>query len=157
MADYTRLSDTISATEGEAYITIDGVNRKLFEISKVTAQLDLTVQSKRMLGHRMTQHKVCGAEGTGSMTIYAMTSDYVKMASDYIKTGYMPNIKIQVRNFDSSSTVGTQDAILSGITFKSIPVTTLDDSSEEPVTNDIEFTFDDIDCLELFTLPSNFR
>lgn len=158
MADnYTRLSDTLASTEGEVYITIDGETRKLFEVSKVEATLELTIQSKRMLGHRMTQHKVVGAEGTGSMTVYFMNSQFMKMAIDYIKKGSMSNIKLQIRNYDSASTVGTQDVVLSNIVFGSLPVATLDDSSEDPITVDMDFTFDDVDCLEAFALPDNFR
>lgn len=56
--NYTRLDDTISSHEGKAFATIDGQNRELFELSKLNAQIDLNVISKRMLGHRMTQHKV---------------------------------------------------------------------------------------------------
>ena len=64
MADnYVRLADTISSKEGKAYITINGQNRELFEISSFKAQLDLKAQARRMMGHRMTQHKVVGAEG----------------------------------------------------------------------------------------------
>ena len=84
--NYTRLADTISSKEGKAYININGSNRELFEIVSLKAQLDLTVQSKRMMGHRMTQHKVIGAEGTGSMTMYFMNSDMLRLALDYIKT-----------------------------------------------------------------------
>lgn len=157
MADYTRLSDTLSSSEGEAYITIDGQTRKLFEISKIEANLELTIQAKKLLGHRMTQHKVVGAEGKGSMTIYFMQSEFMQMAINYIREGKMSDIKIQVRNFDSASTVGTQDVILSGVVFGSFPVTTLDDGSEDPITVDLDFTFDDVDCLEAFGLPANFR
>lgn len=85
--NYTRLSDTISSKEGTAIITINGKNRVLFEISSLKAQLDLTVQARRMMGHRMVQHKVVGAEGTGSMTMYFMNSDMLKMAIQYIKSG----------------------------------------------------------------------
>jgi len=86
MADnYVRLADTISSKEGIAYITINGSNRELFEISSLKAQLDLVVQSRRMLGHRMTQHKVVGAEGTGSMTMYFMNSDMLRLAVTYIR------------------------------------------------------------------------
>lgn len=42
----TRLADTISAQEGKAFITIDGVTRELFELSSIKAQLDLVVQEE---------------------------------------------------------------------------------------------------------------
>ncbi|MHB8065150.1 MAG: phage tail tube protein [Ruminiclostridium sp.] len=158
MADnHTRLADTISSKEGKAYITINGANRELFEISSLKAQLDLTVQSRVMLGHRMTQHKVTGAEGTGSMTMYFMNSDMLKLAITYIKEGKYGGLKLQVKNEDSQSTIGTQEVVLSNVLLKTIPVATIDDQSEDPITIDTDFTFDDLEGLSYFNLPENYR
>ena len=155
--NYTRLPDTISAREGKAYITINGQNRELFEISALTAQLDLTVQERRMLGHRMTQHKVVGATGTGSMTIYFMNSEMLNQAVQYLRTGNYKGLKIQVKNEDPQSTVGKQEVVLLNVILATIPVATLDDQSDDPITFDTDFTFDDIEVLESFNLPENYR
>jgi len=155
--NYARLPDTISAHEGKAYITINGQNRELFEISSLTAQIDLTVQERRMLGHRMTQHKVIGASGTGSMTIYFMNSQMLNQAIQYLRTGNYKGLKIQVKNEDPQSTVGKQEVVLLNVILATIPVTTLDDQSDDPITFDTDFTFDDIEVLEGFKLPENYR
>ena len=155
--NYTRLSDTLSAKEGKAYITIDGQNRELFEISALTAQIDLSVQERRMLGHRMTQHKVVGATGTGSMTMYFMNSEMLNQAIQYLRTGNYKGLKVQVKNEDPQSTVGKQEVVLSNVILATIPVTTLDDQSDDPITFDTDFTFDDIEVLEGFKLPENYR
>ncbi|MDC4242435.1 phage tail tube protein [Clostridium tertium] len=155
--NYTRLADTISSKEGKAYININGSNRELFEIVSLKAQLDLTVQSKRMMGHRMMQHKVIGAEGTGSMTMYFMNSDMLRLALDYIKNGKYGGLKLQVKNEDEQSTVGTQEVLLLNVLLKTIPVAVLDADSDDPVTIDTDFTFDDIEGLNYFDLPENYR
>lgn len=155
--NYTRLADTISSTEGKAYITIDGTNRELFEIVSLKAQLDMKVQSKRMLGHRMTQHKVIGAEGTGSMTMYFMNSDMLRLSIDYIKNGKYGGLKLQVKNEDGASTIGSQEVLLLNVILNTIPVTALDTDSEDPLTIDTDFTFDDIEGLSYFGLPENYR
>lgn len=158
MADnYTRLADTISSKEGTAYITINGTHRELFEISSLTAQIDLTVQARRMMGHRMMQHKVVGAEGTGSMTMYFMNSEMLRLAIDYIRDGAFGGIKLLVRNEDPQSTVGKQEVVLLNVILATIPVTTLDDQSDDPITIDTDFTFDNIDGLNYFELPANYR
>lgn len=158
MADnYTRLADTISSKEGKAYITINGENRELFEISKLTAQLELNIQSRNMLGHRMTQHKVTGAEGTGSMTMYFMNSDMLRLAIQYIKEGKYGGLKLQVRNEDEQSTIGAQEVVLLNVLLKTVPITTLDDQSDDPITIDTDFTFDDIEGLSYFDLPESYR
>lgn len=158
MADnYVRLSDTISSKEGKAYITINGQNRELFEISSLTAQLELQVQSRQMLGHRMIQHKVVGAEGTGSMTMYFMNSDMLRLAIQYIKEGKYGGLKLQIKNEDAQSTIGKQEVVLLGVLLNTIPVATLDDQSDDPITVDTDFTFDDIEGLSYFDLPANYR
>ncbi len=155
--NYTRLADTISSQEGKAYITIDGQNRELFEISSLTAQIELNVQERRMLGHRMTQHKVIGASGTGSMTMYFMNSQMLNQAIQYLRTGNYKGLKIQVKNEDPQSTIGKQEVVLLNVILATIPVTTLDDQSDDPITFDTDFTFDDIEVLEGFKLPENYR
>ncbi len=155
--NYTRLADTISGHEGKAFITINGVNRELFEVSSIKAQLDLVVAAKRMMGRRMTQHKVVGAEGTGSLTMYFMNSAVLKQALEYLKTGNRSGIKLQVMNEDPASTVGKQDVVLLNVILNTIPVASLDDGSDDPITVDTDFTFDDIEGLSYFDLPENYR
>jgi len=155
--NYTRLADTISSHEGKAYITINGQNRELFEVSALSAQIDLTVQERRMLGHRMTQHKVVGAAGTGSMTMYFMNSEMLNQAIQYLRTGNYKGLKIQVKNEDPQSTIGKQEVVLMNVILATIPVVTLDDQSDDPITFDTDFTFDDIEILESFKLPENYR
>ena len=155
--NYVRLSDTISSKEGKAYITIDGQNRELFEISALTAQIELNVQERRMLGHRMTQHKVVGATGTGSMTMYFMSSQMLNHAIKYLRTGNYKGLKIQVKNEAPHSTVGRQEVVLLNVILATIPVATLDDQSDDPITFDTDFTFDDIENLQSFRLPENYR
>lgn len=154
---YTRLADTISSHEGKGYITIDGTNRELFELSAITAQIDLTVTAKRMLGNRMTQHKVTGAEGTGSMTLYFANSEIFKQALTYLKKGTYTGITLQVYNEDAQSTVGRQEVVLGNVILATIPVASLDDGSDDPITFDTDFTFDTIEALETFDLPENYR
>jgi len=155
--NYTRLADTINSHEGKAYVTINGQNRELFEVSSLTAQIEYTVQERRMLGHRMTQHKVVGATGTGSMTMYFMNSEMLNQAIQYLRTGNYKGLKLQIKNEDPQSTVGKQEVVLSNVILSSIPAAILDDSSDDPITFDTDFTFDDIENLESFKLPENYR
>lgn len=155
--NYTRLADTLSAKEGKAYITINGQNRELFEISSLNAQIDMVVQERRMLGHRMTQHKIVGANGTGSMTMYFMNSQMLNQAIQYIKTGQFKGFKIQAKNDDPQSTIGKQEVILLNVLPTTFPAAILDDQSDDPITFDTDFTFDDIEALSTFNLPGNYR
>lgn len=155
-SNYTRLSDTITAQEGSAIITINGSNRDLFEISSLRAQLDMVVQERRMLGHRMTQHKVTGTTGSGSATLYFMNSEQLNQAISYINYGTRGSISLKVKNSDPQSTVGVQEVVLRNVIFNTIPVAALEES-DDPITFDSDFTFDEISCLSSFELPENYR
>lgn len=157
MANYTKLDDTLAGSEGSGYITRGGQNRAMFEISKISAYVTLTVTEKKLLGHRMKQHKVAGATGEGSGTFYFMNSDALKEFISYKKNGVYPASTLQFQNEDPQSTVGRQTVTLFNVVFKTIPVAYLDDDSENPITFDSDFTFDDCDCLEAFKLPENMR
>lgn len=153
---YLRLADTISAKEGSAFIIINGVSRPLFEVSTLKAQLDLTVQTRKMLGNRMAQHKIVGAEGTGSMTMYFMNSDMLKLAIGYLSNGNFGTISIRVVNEDPQSSVGSQEVMLNNVLLKTIPVASLDDQSDDPITVDTDFTFDSISNMKYFNKPEGF-
>ena len=155
--NYLKLPDTLVSTEGSAYITINGQNRPMFEVSSLNAQIEAGVQGKRLLGHRMTQHKQISGEGTGSGTFYFMNSQMLAEFNSYKKNGIPPSITLQIINEDPQSTVGRQNVALYNVIFANIPVASLDDGSEDPITFDSDFTFDDVELLEKFQLPENYR
>lgn len=155
--NYTKLTDLITGNEGSAYITMDGTNRYFFELSKIDASIEFTVLAKRLMGHRMKQHKVIGAEGKGSMTLYNVSPAALETYNRYIKSGKTPVISIQVTNEDAASTIGRRTVVMRNIVLAKVPVVKLDDSSEELDTTETDFTFDDVDNLESYVLPENLR
>ncbi len=154
---FTKLSDTLNAQGGTAYIIINKSQRPLFELSSLKAQIDYTVTSKRMLGNRMTQHKVTGAEGTGSLTMYFANSQMLNQALAYLSGGTYTGITLKVKNEDPASTIGSQEVALYNCILNTVPVASLDDSSDDPITFDSDFTFDSMEVLSSFVLPENFR
>lgn len=154
---YTKLSDTLSSKEGSAYITINGQNRKMFEISKLEVQLELTINDKQMLGHRMKQHKIVGCEGTGSMTYYFMNSEMANAAIDYVNSGHFEGFTVMATNEDPQSTVGKNEVALYNVIPKKFPLAHIDDSSDDPITVDTDITFDSVSSLSSFNLPTNYQ
>lgn len=157
MANHTKIADLVTGNEGSAYITVDGQNRYFFEMSKIESNIEFTVITKKLLGQRMKQHKVVGAEGKGSMTIYNVSPAALAIYQSYIKTGKIPQISIQTTNEDSSATIGRRTVVMRNVIMEKVPVAMLDDSSEDLNTVDVDFTFDDIDDLESYVLPENLR
>lgn len=154
---YTKISDLVTGNEGSAYITVDGQNRYFFELSKIEANIEFTVVAKKLLGHRMKQHKVVGAEGKGSLTMYNVSPAALEIYKQYIKEGKTPTISIQTTNEDTGSTIGRRTVVMRQVILAKVPVAYLDDSSEELNTTDTDFTFDDLDDLESYVLPENMR
>lgn len=157
MSKYTKISDLVSGNEGSAYITIDGQNRYFFELSKLEANIEFTVIAKRLLGHRMKQHKVVSAEGKGSMSIYNVSPAALAIYNQYVKEGKVPQISIQTTNEDTGSTIGRRTVVMRNIILAKVPVAYLDDESEDLNKMDTDFTFDDVDDLESYVLPENMR
>ena len=51
----TRIENIPMCTEGAGYITINGQNRKLFELSKLSATVEVKTWEKQLLGSRMNK------------------------------------------------------------------------------------------------------
>lgn len=155
--NYTKLADLVTGSEGSAYITVDGQNRYFFELSKIEANIEFTVIAKKLLGHRMKQHKVVGAEGKGSVTMYNVSPAALAIYQKYVKEGKMPQISIQTTNEDAGSTVGRRTVVMRNCILAKVPVAYLEDGSEDLNTVDSDFTFDDVDELESYAFPENMR
>lgn len=155
--NYTKLADLVTGSEGSAYITVDGQNRYFFELSKIEANIEFTVIAKKLLGHRMKQHKVVGAEGKGSVTMYNVSPAALAIYQKYVKEGKTPQISIQTTNEDAGSTVGRRTVVMRNCILAKVPVAYLEDGSEDLNTVDSDFTFDDVDELESYAFPENMR
>ncbi|MFR4578377.1 MAG: phage tail tube protein [Clostridium fessum] len=64
---------------------------------------------------------------------------------------------MQFTNEDPQSTVGRQTVSLFHVVLNTIPLAYLEDDSEDPITFDSDFTFDDCGCLEAFQLPGKYE
>lgn len=155
--NYTKINDLVTGSEGSAYITTDGRNRYFFELSKIEANIEFTVIAKKLLGHRMKQHKVVGAEGKGTVTMYNVSPAALAIYQQYIKEGKTPQISIQTTNEDTGSTIGRRTVVMRNCILAKVPVAYLEDGSEDLNTTDSDFTFDDVDELESYVLPENMR
>jgi len=144
--------DTISGQEGKATAKIGNEIKDMFYIKTLEATVEKNKQEVRTLGKRGVQHKTTGWSGSGSMTIYYVTSEFVRMAKDYIKKGVDTYFTVTVENNDPTSTVGKQTTTLFNVNVNSIPVAKLD-VEDAVLEADLDFTFDDLDLIDEFTQP----
>ena len=89
-----KVENTLNSNEGKGFVTINEKTSELFELTKLEANIELIVSERKILGHRMVAHKVCGAKGSGSITMFFNNSDILKEMINYIKTGKSPKISI---------------------------------------------------------------
>ena len=150
---FLNAGDTISGQEGKATAKINGEIRDMFYIKTLEATVEKNKQEVRTLGKRGVQHKTTGWSGTGSMTIYYVTSEFVRMAKDYVKNGVDTYFTITIENNDPTSSIGKQITTLFNVNVDSIPVAKLD-VEDAVLEADLDFTFDDLDLLQEFNEPN---
>lgn len=150
MAKILKPNDVISGSEGRALVTINGQVHDLFYVKKVEATVTKSKSQIKCVGRRNTGNKTTGWEGSGTLTIYYVTSLFRKLIVDYIKTGKDFNFDMVVENEDPSSATGKQSTALYGCNVDEVMLANLDVDSDG-LEEEMPFTFDDADILTPFT------
>ena len=139
--------DTISGKEGRAYAKINGNNEDLFMAKNIESTVEKAKSEVKAIGKRMTGHKTTGGNGTGSMTLYYLTPLFRDMIKQWKETGF----DMVVENDDPESSAGKQSVLLIGCNLDSTVLAKLDGDSDDPLDEDVDFTFEDFDILTPFT------
>ncbi|MBX4145968.1 phage tail tube protein [Paenibacillus lautus] len=153
MPEFLKAQDTISGQEGRAYLTHNNRNYEMFYIKTLEASVEKNKSEVRTLGRRGVQHKSTGWTGSGTMTIYYVTSFFRQIMYDYIKSGRDAYFDVTVTNEDPSSTIGAQTVTLKGVNLDSVVMASLDTESEA-LEEEVSFTFDDVDMGQSFQEPT---
>lgn len=149
---YLLARDVISGQEATAQAIIDGEIVDLFMAKSIEATFTKRKSEVRTLGKRGTQNKTTGWTGTGTLTVYYVSSVFRKMALDYIKNGKDLYFTLVIVNRDPTSTIGTQTMALYNC---NLDATTLAkfDTEADALDESMSFTFDDAEMLQGFTDP----
>ncbi|WP_055667256.1 phage tail tube protein [Desnuesiella massiliensis] len=150
---FFKFEDAISGQEARAYITIDGRNEELFYAKKIEAKIEKEKAEGKTLGKRGTQSKAKGWKGTGTLTIYYATSLFIDLMLKYVKTGVDTYFDIMVINEDPTSSLGKQTVVLKHCNFNDVTVAAFDTDADF-LSEDMAFTFSDIDLLNKFNNPT---
>jgi len=149
---FLRAGDTISGQEGRAYATINGQVEEMFYIKSLEATIEKQKTEVRTLGKRGTQHKATGWSGSGTMTIYYVTTLFRQLMLDYVRNGKDTYFDVTIVNEDPTSSIGRQTVVLRGVNLDSVVAAKLD-TEAEVLDEDVDFTFDDVDILDSFGKP----
>jgi hypothetical protein len=138
-----RSGNTISGKEGRLFL--DG--EEMAYVKNFEATVEKNKTEVPVLGRRMTGHKTTGASGTGTLTVYKVTSKFVRLIADYVNKGEDPYFTFQEVVDDKASGRGTERVTLSDVNFDSGKVAGLD-AEGAVLEEELPFTFEGIDLSE---------
>jgi len=143
--------DALSASLAECFVTIEGKRYNFMQALNLEAKFEKTKSEIPILGKTGKGNKSTGWKGTGSANFYYNTSIFREMLYKYKETGEDIYFDIQVTNEDSSSSAGRQTVILKDCNIDG-GVLAKFGADEEFLEEDMDFTFEDFEIPEKFSL-----
>lgn len=149
------IKDTVNGGQGLVQMEIEGNLETLFHVKNVEAFIEKNKESLPIAGTHWEHSKLKTIKGTGSCTLYYMTSTFVRLAQRLAKEGKDFNFDMIITNEDKGSSVGKQTTVLRECNMDKILIAKFDTDSAA-LEEDFDFTFMDMDVLNEFTKPSYF-
>lgn len=141
--------DTISSNEAKLYFEIDGRNIPMIEASEFSATIKKTKTDVAILGSRWQGKKVVGIAGSGNLTAYTVTSEFLKYGLKYANHGEDIYFDAILIIDDPSSRTGKQVVILHNINLDEIPITDIK-AGKDVMSWKTGFSFEGIELIEEF-------
>lgn len=151
MAETMSARDAVSASLAECFVTIDGQRYNFMQCINLEASFEKTKTEVPILGKTGKGNKSTGWAGSGSATFHYNTSIFRELMLRYKNTGEDVYFDIQVTNEDPTSSVGRQTIILKDCNVDG-GILTKFDADADYLDEDMDFTFEDFEMPEKFTL-----
>lgn len=142
--------DAISGKMAKAFATINGNVEELFYAKTGNGSVEKTKTDVPLLGKTNIGSKSTGWKGTGTLTMHYITSTFRRLMIDYIKTGRDFYFDLQIVNEDPQSRAGKQTVVLKNCNIDSMILVQFDATTDDPLEEELPFTFDDADILNQF-------
>lgn len=143
--------DAITASLAECFVTIKGNRYNFMQAIDLEAKIEKKKSKVPILGKTGKGNKSTGWEGTGKAKFHYNTSLFRELLYQFKSTGEDVYFDIQVTNEDPTSAVGRQTVILKGCNIDG-GILTKFDAGAEYLEEDIDFTFEDFEIPEKFSL-----
>lgn len=143
--------DAVSASLAECFVTIEGNRYNFMQAINLEAKFNKKKTEVPILGKTGRGNKATGWNGTGSATFHYNTSIFRELMKRYKNTGEDVYFDIQVTNEDPTSAVGRQTVVLKGCNIDG-GILAKFDADAEYLDEDMDFTFEDFEMPETFTL-----
>lgn len=152
MANVTmRTEDVISAKLATCYAVVNGKRFNMMQMKSVTFEFAKNKTKFGILGKTGQANKSTGWSGTFSGSAYYVSSMFRQMMIDYKNTGKDVYFEIQITNEDPTSATGRQTVIFKGCNLDKAIMAKFDASSDAPLEEDVNGTFEDVLMPESFT------
>lgn len=146
-----RAQDSISGSQAECYVTIEGKRYNFMQAISLEASIEKTKSEIPILGKTGKGNKSTGWSGTGTATFHYNTSIFREVLERFKRTGEDIYFDIQVTNEDPISSVGRQTVILKDCNLDGGLLTKFD-ADAEYLDEDLDFTFEDFEIPEKYSL-----
>lgn len=151
MAITMKAPDTVSSPLAECFIIIENRRYNFMQAIDLEASIEKIKTEVPILGRLGKGNKSVGWKGTGKAKFHYNSSVLRKLLYKY-KTDFIDTyFDIQITNEDKMSAVGRQTIILKDCNLNGITLAKFDASSDDCLTEEIEFTFEDWEMPEEFT------
>lgn len=143
--------DSVSAALAECFVTIEDKRYNFMQAINLEASIEKNKTEVPILGKTGKGNKATGWTGTGSATFHYNTSVFRELLKRYKDTGEDIYFDIQVTNEDPTSSVGRQTVILKDCNLDGGIIAKFD-ADEEYLEDEFDFTFEDFELPEKFSL-----
>lgn len=138
-----------------AYATINGQVEELFYAKSIEATIEKNKVDVPVLGKTTTPQRSTGWTGSGTLTIYYVTSLFRSLMVEYVKSGRDFWFDLMVVNEDPVSNAGKQSVVLKNCNLDSVVITRFDAGSDDMLEEELPFTFEDVELLDQFNDIAN--
>ncbi len=146
---YLRAKDTVNGALGTCFAIIDGRRHELMQVKNVQAKVKKTRTEIPILGMTGKQHKSGGWEGTGTMTVYYVSSLFREVMLKYMKEGADTYFELMLTNEDPTGGTGKQTVLLKDVNIEEMVIGKLDVDAAA-MDEEMRFTFGDVELMEKF-------
>ena len=146
-----RAQDSISGSQAECYVTIGGKRYNFMQAISLEASIEKQKSEIPIIGKTGKGNKSTGWSGSGTATFHYNTSIFREVLEKFKRTGEDIYFDIQVTNEDPISSVGRQTVILKDCNLDGGLLTKFD-ADAEYLDEDLDFTFEDFEIPEKYSL-----
>lgn len=147
-----KAKDTLSPSLATCLIKIGDNRYNFMQAINVEVRIDKTKVEVPILGKTGKGNKSTGWKGTGSATFHYNTSIFRELLFKYKDTGEDIYFDMQITNEDPTTDVGRQTVVLKDCNIDGGLLAKFDANNNEYLDEDFNFTFEDFQIPEQFTL-----